>query len=87
MALRGAVVQPYRVTSTSMMPTLRPDTDVLVVTKADLGEIALRARRDLSAALRSLGARDTAVVAVSSLDEALDALAAHGGSGLPPSAD
>ena len=41
--------------------------DVLVVTKADLGEIALRARRDLSAALRSLGARDTAVVAVSSL--------------------
>jgi LAO/AO transport system kinase len=41
--------------------------DVLVVTKADLGDIALRARRDLSAALRSLGARDTAVVAVSSL--------------------
>jgi GTPase len=41
--------------------------DVLVVTKADLGEIALRARRDLGAALRSLGARDTAVVAVSSL--------------------
>jgi len=41
--------------------------DVLVVTKADLGPVALRARRDLSAALRSLGARDTAVVAVSSL--------------------
>jgi GTPase len=41
--------------------------DVLVVTKADLGEIALRARRDLHAALRSLGARETAVVAVSGL--------------------
>ena len=41
--------------------------DVLVVTKADLGQIALRARRDLSAALRSLGERDTAVVAVSSV--------------------
>jgi LAO/AO transport system kinase len=41
--------------------------DVLVVTKADLGEIALRARRDLSAALRSVGERDTPVVAVSSL--------------------
>jgi LAO/AO transport system kinase len=44
--------------------------DVLVVTKADLGRIALRARRDLSAALRSLGERDTAVVAVSSLPPA-----------------
>ena len=42
--------------------------DVLVVTKADLGAGRdLRARRDLHAALRSLGARDTAVVAVSSL--------------------
>ena len=29
--------------------------DVLVVTKADLGQIALRTRRDLAAALRSLG--------------------------------
>jgi LAO/AO transport system kinase len=38
--------------------------DVLVVTKADLGAVALRARRDLHAALRSLGANDTAVVAV-----------------------
>ena len=37
--------------------------DVLVVTKADLGEVALRARRDLHAALRSLGDRDTEVVA------------------------
>jgi len=41
--------------------------DVLVVTKADLGDIALRARRDLAAALRSLGRRETAVVAVSSV--------------------
>jgi len=42
--------------------------DVLVVTKADLGQIAMRARRDLSAALRSLGGeRGTAVVAVSSV--------------------
>jgi LAO/AO transport system kinase len=57
--------------------------DVLVVTKADLGQIALRARRDLSAALRSLGAREVAVVAVSSLpppsgiDELVDAIDAH----------
>jgi LAO/AO transport system kinase len=41
--------------------------DVLVVTKADLGQIAMRARRDLTAALRSLGAADTPVLAVSSL--------------------
>jgi LAO/AO transport system kinase len=54
--------------------------DVLVVTKADLGKVALSARRDLAAALRSLGRRDTTVVAVCSLppatgiDELLDAL-------------
>ncbi len=41
--------------------------DVLVVTKADLGDVATRARRDLHAALRSLGGRDTPVVAVSSV--------------------
>ena len=41
--------------------------DVLVVTKADLGAVALHSRRDLHAALRSLGARDTPVIAVSSL--------------------
>jgi LAO/AO transport system kinase len=41
--------------------------DVLVVTKADLGQVAQRARRDLHGALRSLGARSTPVVAVSSL--------------------
>ncbi|HYF24181.1 MAG TPA: GTP-binding protein [Baekduia sp.] len=57
--------------------------DVLVVTKADLGRIAQRARRDLHAALRSAGARDTPVVAVSSVspvqgfDELVDALDAH----------
>jgi LAO/AO transport system kinase len=41
--------------------------DVLVVTKADLGDIAMRARRDINAALRSAGSRDTKVVAVSSV--------------------
>jgi LAO/AO transport system kinase len=57
--------------------------DVLVVTKADLGEVALRARRDLHAALRSLGATGVAVVAVSSvapvsgIDELVEALDAH----------
>ncbi len=57
--------------------------DVLVVTKADLGTVALRARRDLNAALRSIGARDTPVLAVSSVppptgvDELADALDAH----------
>ena len=57
--------------------------DVLVVTKADLGDVALRARRDLVSALRSLGARDTPVVAVSSvapatgIDELVAALDAH----------
>lgn len=57
--------------------------DVLVVTKADLGQVAISARRDLHAALRSLGARETQVVAVSSLppaqgiDTLLDAIDAH----------
>jgi LAO/AO transport system kinase len=41
--------------------------DVLVVTKADLGQIAQRTRRDVTAALRSLGSHATSVVAVSSL--------------------
>ncbi len=54
--------------------------DALVVTKADLGQIALRTRRDLSAALRSLGASGpaaTRVIAVSSLPpvEGIDELA------------
>jgi LAO/AO transport system kinase len=57
--------------------------DVLVVTKADLGQLAVRTRRDLSAALRSLGSRSTPVLAVSSLppvqgiDELIAALAEH----------
>jgi LAO/AO transport system kinase len=57
--------------------------DVLVVTKADLGDVARRARRDLHAALRSLGESDVAVVAVSSIapasgiDELVAALDAH----------
>jgi len=57
--------------------------DVLVLTKADLGQVAVSARRDLHAALRSLGARDVPVVAVSSLppaqgiEQLLDALDAH----------
>jgi LAO/AO transport system kinase len=41
--------------------------DVLVVTKADLGDVALRAQRDLRSALRALGSTDTPVVSVSSL--------------------
>jgi LAO/AO transport system kinase len=57
--------------------------DVLVVTKADLGDIALRTRRDLHAALRALGASEVEVVAVSSvppvsgIDELVAALDAH----------
>ena len=57
--------------------------DVLVVTKADLGDVALRARRDLAAALRSAGERATRVVAVScvspvrGVDELVAALDAH----------
>jgi LAO/AO transport system kinase len=57
--------------------------DVLVVTKADLGKVALRSRRDLNAALRSLGVKETKVVAVSSLapptgfDELVAALDEH----------
>ena len=41
--------------------------DVLVVTKADLGDVAMRARRDLGQALGALGSRETPVVAVSSI--------------------
>jgi LAO/AO transport system kinase len=57
--------------------------DVLVVTKADLGRTAQRAQADLRAALRSLGTRDTAVVAVSSvapprgIEELVTALGDH----------
>jgi LAO/AO transport system kinase len=57
--------------------------DVLVVTKADLGDVATRAVADLKAAVRSLGAGDTSLVAVSSLappqgiDDLVNALDAH----------
>jgi LAO/AO transport system kinase len=57
--------------------------DLLVVTKADLGEPARRARRDLQSALRSLGSRDVPVLSVSSvpppegIDELVAALDAH----------
>jgi LAO/AO transport system kinase len=57
--------------------------DVLVVTKADLGRIAARAVSDLHAALRALGAPETAVVPVSSIapgsgvPELVEALDAH----------
>jgi LAO/AO transport system kinase len=57
--------------------------DVLVVTKADLAKIANRAVADLNAALRSLGASETAVVGVSSIappagiKELADAIDAH----------
>ena len=57
--------------------------DVLVVTKSDLGVVAQRSRRDLHAALRSLGANDTKVLPVSSLapatgfDELVEALDEH----------
>ncbi|MEA2458847.1 MAG: GTPase [Thermoleophilaceae bacterium] len=57
--------------------------DVLVVTKADLGDVALRAQRDLRSALRSLGVADTPVVSVSSLppatgiDKLVEELDAH----------
>ena len=57
--------------------------DLLVVTKADLGQLAMSTRRDLSASLRSLGSHATPVLAVSSLppvqgiDELVAALAEH----------
>ena len=52
--------------------------DVLVVTKADLGDVAVRAERDLRSALRALGSAETPVVAVSSLPppSGIDALVA-----------
>jgi LAO/AO transport system kinase len=41
--------------------------DVLVVTKADLGDVAARAQRDLAQALGALGSRTVPVIAVSSV--------------------
>jgi LAO/AO transport system kinase len=57
--------------------------DVLVVTKADLGDIARRAQRDLEQALVALGSSEVPVVTVSSVPppsgiaELADALDAH----------
>ena len=57
--------------------------DVLVVTKADLGDAARRAQRDLEQALAALGSSDVPVLAVSSvppqtgIGELADALAEH----------
>jgi LAO/AO transport system kinase len=57
--------------------------DVLVVTKADLGDAARRAQRDLEQALSALGSSEVPVVAVSSVPppsgiaELADALDAH----------
>ncbi|MGH2805450.1 MAG: ArgK protein, partial [Thermoleophilaceae bacterium] len=59
--------------------------DVLVVTKADLGDAARRAQRDLEQALAALGSSEVPVLAVSSLppssgvSELADALEAHRG--------
>jgi LAO/AO transport system kinase len=64
--------------------------DVLVVTKADLGDAARRAQRDLAHALRALGSRDVPVLAVSAtappegVEELARALDEHrGGLDLP----
>ena len=54
--------------------------DLLVVTKADLGDVATRSRRDLGQALKAVGSSDVPVVAVSSvpppsgIEELADAL-------------
>jgi LAO/AO transport system kinase len=58
--------------------------DVLVVTKSDLGQVADRARRDLTMALASLGSREVPVVATSAappphnIEELALAIDAHG---------
>ena len=57
--------------------------DLLVVTKADLGDVATRSRRDLGQALKAVGSADVPVLAVSSLPppsgigELADALDEH----------
>jgi LAO/AO transport system kinase len=59
--------------------------DLLVVTKADLGEAATRSRRDLGQALKAVGSAEVPVLAVSSvpppsgIEELADALEAHRG--------
>jgi LAO/AO transport system kinase len=57
--------------------------DLLVVTKADLGEVAARSRRDLGQALKAVGSPEVPVLSVSSLPpasgiaEVAEALEAH----------
>jgi LAO/AO transport system kinase len=57
--------------------------DVLVITKADLGDAAARARRDLAHALATIGSREVPLLAVASIappsgvDELAAALDAH----------
>jgi GTPase len=57
--------------------------DLLVVTKADLGDIATRSRRDLGQALKAVGSSEVPVLAVSSvpppsgIEELADALEEH----------
>ena len=57
--------------------------DLLVVTKADLGDVAARSRRDLNQALQAVGSAEVPVLAVSSvpppsgIEELADALEAH----------
>jgi LAO/AO transport system kinase len=57
--------------------------DLLVVTKADLGDVAARSRRDLGQALKAVGSPDVPVLSVSSVPppsgiaELADALEAH----------
>jgi LAO/AO transport system kinase len=62
---------------------VQPGSGDVLQLKSDLEKIARRAQRDLTAALRAVGARDTPVVAVSSvpppsgIDDLADALDAH----------
>jgi LAO/AO transport system kinase len=75
----GVIVQPGSGDALQFLKSgIMEVPDVLVVTKADLGQVALRARRDLSAALRALGGARVPVVAVSSIAPVtgIDALAA-----------
>jgi LAO/AO transport system kinase len=57
--------------------------DLLVVTKADLGDVTTRSRRDLGQALKAVGSAEVPVLAVSSvpppsgIEELADALEAH----------
>src|SRR5688500_9925344 len=80
----AVVVQPA---SGDVLPVLQAGImevpDLLVVTKADLGDVATRSRRDLGQALKAVGSPDVPVLAVSSLPppsgigELADALEVH----------